>query len=167
MKLTGFAKGFIVVIVLGLAVGAWFMFGDAIKNSEDFEQLKEGIEPYACSEVWFMGFLGHQPNVFIDITSTLEKKVEAALRFEATLTLLADLFAPNIDPANIKPEQMKKLTRYANRLLRSVGTAIGTNVDLKAAEAFYVQKTLPGHFDNFQELVSEMLGNPPGKPKIY
>jgi LmbE family N-acetylglucosaminyl deacetylase len=131
------------------------------------EQLKEGIKPYACSEVWFMGFLGHKPNVFIDITSTLEKKVKAALRFEATLTLLADLFAPNIDPASVTPEQMKRLTRYANRLIRSVGTAIGKNVDLKAAEAFYVQKTLPGHFDNFQELVSEMLGNPPEKPKIY
>jgi len=131
------------------------------------EQRKKSVEPYACSEVWFMGLLGHKPNYFVDITSTLEKKIEAALKFEATLELLAQLFAPKIDPANVSPEQMKKLIKYANRLYRSMAAAIGNNVDLKAAEAFFVQKTLPGHFDNFQQLTSEMLGNPLEKPKIY
>ena len=131
------------------------------------EQRKKSVEPYECSEVWFMGLLGHKPNYFVDITSTLEKKIEAALKFEATLELLAQLFAPKIDPANVSPEQMKKLIKYANRLYRSMAAAIGNNVDLKAAEAFFVQKTLPGHFDNFQQLTSEMLGNPLEKPKIY
>ncbi len=131
------------------------------------EQRKKDVEPYACSEVWFMGLLGHKPNYFVDITSTLEKKIEAALKFEATLELLAQLFAPKIDPANVSPDELKKLTKYANRLYRSMATAIGKKVDLKAAEAFFVQKTLPGHFDNFQQLTSEMLGNPPEKPKIY
>ena len=41
------------------------------------EQIKNGVEPYACSEVWFMGLLGHKPNYFVDITSTLEKKIDA------------------------------------------------------------------------------------------
>ncbi|GAG97616.1 unnamed protein product, partial [marine sediment metagenome] len=131
------------------------------------EQRKKGVEPYACSEVWFMGLLGHKPNYFVDITSTLEKKIEAALKFEATLELLAQLFAPKIDPANVSPDELKKLTKYANRLYRSLATAIGSKVDLKAAEPFFVQKTLPGHFDNFQQLISEMLGNPSEQPKIY
>jgi LmbE family N-acetylglucosaminyl deacetylase len=131
------------------------------------EQRKKNVEPYACSEVWFMGLLGHKPNYFVDITSTLEKKIEAALKFEATLELLAQLFAPKIDPANVSPDELKKLTKYANKLYRSMAAVIGNKVDLKAAEAFFVQKTLPGHFDNFQQLVSEMLGNPPEKPKIY
>jgi hypothetical protein len=26
---------------------------------------------------------------------------------------------------------------------------------------------LPGHFDNFQTILSESLGNPPESPKIY
>lgn len=131
------------------------------------DQLKEGIEPYNCSEVWLMGQLGHSPNYFVDISTTLEKKVEAALKFEATLELLAQLFAPNIDPANVSADELKRLTKYANRLLRSMASAVGKNVNLKAAEAFYVQKTLPGHFDNFQQQMSEMLGNPPLPPKIY
>ncbi|MFX1449085.1 MAG: PIG-L deacetylase family protein [Promethearchaeota archaeon] len=131
------------------------------------DQIKGGIEPYECSEVWFMGLLGHKPNYFVDISSTLEKKIEAALKFEATLELLAKLFAPNIDPANVSSVELKKLTKYANRLYRSMATAIGNKVDLKAAEAFFVQKTLPGHFDNFQQLMSEMLDNPPEKSKVY
>ncbi|MBY9012951.1 MAG: PIG-L family deacetylase [Candidatus Lokiarchaeota archaeon] len=131
------------------------------------DQIEEGVEPYECSEVWFMGLLGHKPNYFVDISSTLEKKIEAALKFEATLELLANMFAPNIDPANVSPEELIKLTKYATRLFRSMAIAIGNKVDLKAAETFFVQKTLPGHFDNFQQLMSEMLGNPSEQPKIY
>lgn len=131
------------------------------------EQKNEGVEPYACSEVWFMGLLGHAPNVYVDISSTLEKKVEAAIKFEATLELLAELFARNIDPANVSDKELKKLSKYAMSLLRSVATVLGKKVDLEVAEAFYVQKTLPGHFDNFQQMMSEMIGNPPAKPKIY
>lgn len=127
---------------------------------------KEEVKAYACSEVWFMGMLGHAPNYFVNISSTLEKKVEAALKFEATLELLAELFAPNIDPANVSQDELKKLSKYAMTLLRSIATVLGKKVNLKASEAFYVQKTLPGHFDNFQQIMSEMIGNPPEPPKV-
>ena len=131
------------------------------------DQFQDGITAHACDEVWLMGLLGHYPNAFVDIGSTLDKKVEAALKFEATLELLADLFAPNINPAKVSPKELKKLTRHANSLLRSIANIIGKQVGLDAAEAFYIQKTLPGHFDNFQTMMSEMLGNPSEKPKIY
>ncbi|MFX1443681.1 MAG: PIG-L deacetylase family protein [Promethearchaeota archaeon] len=133
------------------------------------DQIKDrGVEPYSCSEIWFMGLLGHQPNYFVDISSTLDKKIEAALKFEATLTLIADLFAPGegIDPADVTKDQLKKLAKYAKRLLNSMSANIGRKVNLNGAEAFYVQKVLPGHFDNFIPLMNEMLGNPPEKPKI-
>ncbi|MFX0019992.1 MAG: PIG-L deacetylase family protein [Promethearchaeota archaeon] len=130
-------------------------------------QIKGDIKPYYCSEVWFMGLLGHYPNIFVDISSTIEKKVEAALKFEATLTLLARLFAPDIDPANVSPDDLKKLSKYANRLLKSIASTIGKKVNIKAAEAFYIQKILPGHFDNFLGFINEMLGNPSEAPKIY
>jgi len=130
------------------------------------EQLKEGVEPYVCSEVWFMGILGHAPNCYVDISLTFDIKVEHALIFESTLTLLAELFAPKIDPSNVSPKDLKKLTKYAKRLLNSMASTLGKKVDLEKAEAFFVQKTLPGHFDNFVQLMNEMLGNPPEKPKI-
>ena len=97
----------------------------------------------------------------------MEKKVASVLKFEGTLELLANLFAPNIDPTNVTEKQMKKLTKNANSLIRSIAGVLGKEVDLEAAEAFYVQKVLPGHFDNFQELMAEMLGRNPEKPKIY
>ena len=135
------------------------------------EQFKKGIEPYSCSEVWFMGLLGHPPNCFVDISATLETKVEAALRFEATIELLANLFAADIDsdidPANVSPKELKSLSKYAKRLLKSFATSFGSKVNLNAAEAFFIQKVLPGHFDNFQQTIREMLGNPPEPPKIY
>ncbi|MFX1314623.1 MAG: PIG-L deacetylase family protein [Promethearchaeota archaeon] len=130
------------------------------------EQIKDVVTPYTCSEVWFMGLLGHVPNCFVDISSNLETKIKAALKFEATLELLAHLFAPDIDPANVSPEELNKLTKYAERLLISIATTIGKNVNLKASEAFFVQKTLPGHFNNFQQMMKELLGNPPDPPKV-
>jgi LmbE family N-acetylglucosaminyl deacetylase len=132
------------------------------------EHKKEGVEPYGCSEIWLMGLLGHLPNYFVDISSTIDKKVDAALKFEATLTLIADLFAPNkgIDPSNVTSEQLKKLSKYATKLLISMAANIGSKVNLKAAEPFYVQRVLPGHFDNFIPLMNEMLGNPLESPKI-
>ena len=113
-----------------------------------------------------MGLLGHPPNCFVDISTTLEKKVEAALKFEATLQLIANLFTPDIDPANVSQKELKNLSKYAIRLLTSIALTIGRKVNLKASEAFFIQKTLPGHFNNFTQLTREMLGTPPEPPKI-
>ncbi|MFW9865470.1 MAG: PIG-L deacetylase family protein [Candidatus Thorarchaeota archaeon] len=130
------------------------------------EHINEGIKPYSCSEVWFMGLLGHLPNCFVDISTTLEKKIEAALKFEATLELIANLFTTDIDPANVSPKELKKLSKYAIRLLTSIALTIGRRVNSKASEAFFIQKILPGHFNNFTQLTREMLGTPPEPPKI-
>lgn len=130
------------------------------------EQLNAEIKPYKCSEVWFMGLLGHKPNYIVDISSTFDKKVEAALEFDATLTLLAQLFAPNINPANVSQKELEKLRKYAKTMLNSMGKNIGKTVEIENGEAFYVQKILPGHFDNFIEQMNEMLGKPPAEPKI-
>jgi LmbE family N-acetylglucosaminyl deacetylase len=130
------------------------------------DQLSEDIQPHACSELWFMGFLGRRPNFYVDISSTLEKKMNATLMFEASLEILAKLFAPDLDTLNINEAEIKKLRKYADRLIRSMASVIGKEVKLNAAEAFYVVNILPGHFDNFQQQLSEMLGKSPEPPKI-
>lgn len=131
------------------------------------DQLKNGLEPYACSEVWFMGLLGHSPNAIMDISQVMEKKVQAALQFDSTIELLSDLFGMELNPGINTKEQRKKLNKNAHRLLNSMASTIGKKYGVNLGEAFYVQKTLPGHFDNFQEILSENLGNPLGPPKIY
>ncbi len=130
------------------------------------KHLNKGLIPQECSEVWFMGTLGHAPNCYVDISSTLEKKVSHILQFESTFTLLSELFAPDIDPRNVGSIELKQLKKLARRLLNSLALTFGKKVNLKAAEAFYVQKTLPGHFDNFIQMTQEMLGNTPEPPKI-
>lgn len=60
-----------------------------------------------------------------------------------------------------------KIEKNLKRLFQSIGTTIGKKYGVDIAEAFYVQKTEPGHFDNFQEILSEILGNPLAPPKIY
>lgn len=130
-------------------------------------QITNNIKPYSCSEIWFMGLLGHKPNCFVDISSTIEKKIKAALTFKASLTLIANLFDPSLDPANISENNLQKLSKYADRLLKSIAKTTGKKVNLKAAEAFYIQKVLPGHFDNFVESMHELLGNPPKELYIF
>jgi len=131
------------------------------------DQLENGIEPYACSEVWFMGLLGHKPNAIVDISQVMEKKIRAALEFDSTIELLTDLFGIKIKPGKLTKEHRKVLDKNAHRLLESMASTIGKKYGVNLAEAFYVQKTLPGHFDNFQEILSENLGNPLQPPKIY
>ncbi|MFW9877616.1 MAG: hypothetical protein ACFFG0_31405 [Candidatus Thorarchaeota archaeon] len=117
------------------------------------EHIKEGTKPYSCSEIWFMGLLGHLPNCFVDISTTLEKKVEAALKFEATLELIAKFFTLDINPANVSPKELKVLSKNAKRLINSIAHTTGKKVNLNAAEAFFIQKTLPGHFENFLHIM--------------
>ncbi len=130
------------------------------------EHLQEGVEPYNCSEVWFMGRLGHSPNYYVDISSTFEKKVEHALKFESTFELLSIFFSSEVDPLHVTQEDLKKLKKLAKNLLNALASALGKKVGLKIAEAFFIQKTLPGHFDNFREMTLEMLGTPPEKPTV-
>jgi LmbE family N-acetylglucosaminyl deacetylase len=131
------------------------------------DQLIDNIEPYSCSEVWFMGLLGHNPNYIVDISHVFEKKINAALKFDSTVELLSELFGIKLSSGKVSKDQLNKLFKSAKRLLQSVASAIGKKYNLDAAEAFYVQRTLPGHFDNFQEILSENLGNPTSPPKIY
>jgi LmbE family N-acetylglucosaminyl deacetylase len=131
------------------------------------DQLENGVEPYNCTEVWFMGLLGHAPNAIIDISQVMEKKVQAALQFESTFEIIKNIFGIQVDLNNITDLKKIKIEKNLKRLFLSIGTAIGKKYGVDIAEAFYVQKTEPGHFDNFQEILSEILGNPLAPPKIY
>jgi LmbE family N-acetylglucosaminyl deacetylase len=130
------------------------------------EQISEDVQPQPVSEVWFMGILGHEPNYFVDISTTMDQKVEAMLKFEATLALLAGLFEQDIDPADVSAEELQVLTRHADKWLRSIAAEVGRKAGLATAEAFFVQKCLPGHFDNMHQAMSEMLGDPVEPPTV-
>jgi len=130
------------------------------------EQLAGDVRPHSPSEVWFMGVLGHEPNCYVDIATTIDTKVASALQFEATLALQAAAFAPEIDPANVSAAEHAALAGHADGWLRSMAAEVGEKVGLSAAEAFFVQKCLPGHFDNMRDAMGEMLGKPGAAPMV-
>lgn len=130
------------------------------------EQLTGGVRPHSPSEVWFMGVLGHAPNCYVDIATSIDRKVASALEFECTLAILAKVFGPGIDPANVSSEERRVLAGHADTWLRSMAARIGAKVGLATAEAFLIQRCLPGHFENMDRLTGEMLGDPPFPPTI-
>lgn len=130
------------------------------------EQLTGGVEPHSPSEVWFMGILAHAPNCYVDIAASLDRKAAYALEFDATLAILARMLAPDVDPGNVSAREHDVLARTADKWVRSTAAQVGSKVGLDAAEAFFVQKCLPGHFDNMREAMTEMLGLSGDAPTI-
>ena len=82
--------------------------------------------------------------------------------------MLASWFVPGADPRNLIDTQRAQLQGGARNFLNQMGQNIarpfGARVQL--GEAFFVQRTGPGHFDNYPQLFSEMMGEPPQEPLI-
>lgn len=129
------------------------------------EQLNDEIQPHIVSEVWFMGMLGHMPNCYVDVSSTIGKKAEAVLQFGTTMSIISELFGPEINGKNNIGND-EELIRSTDKWIRARAGCIGKPVGLKAAEAFYVQKCLPGHFDNLQVPTEGFNGKQPESPLI-
>jgi len=128
------------------------------------EQLNDEIKPHSASEVWFMGLLGHKPNCFVDISSTISKKSKALLQFETTMDIVADLVGLNSNDEKFyeKTAMIDSAEKWLKRDAKIIGSAAGLDI----AEAFYVQKCLPGHFNNLKQATNEMLELPEEKPVI-
>lgn len=132
------------------------------------EHLEEGFSPVQPEEVWYMGPLDHKPNRFIDIAGTLDKKVAATLSHGSQIELLANWFVAGADPANLSEEHRVRLQEGTRGFLDMMGRGMGfgTGGKIEIAEAFYALKTGPGHFDNQQQMMMEMLGSPPEDPEM-
>lgn len=125
-----------------------------------------GCEPHQPREVWFMGPLDHKPNRAVDITAFLDKKVEATLCHGSQIEMLADWFVKGADPRHLTDADRAQLRAGATGFLDGMGrgVAMGLGGKVEIAEAFYAVKTGPGHFDNQQTMIMEMLGMPPEDP---
>ncbi len=129
------------------------------------EQLNDEIQPHFVSEVWFMGMLGHPSNCYVDISLTIEKKVEAMLQFETTMSIITDLFGMETDQKSSRGDD-KKLKESTEQWIRARAEKTGKKAGLIAAEAFYIQKCLPGHFDNMHQSTEEFTVNQDESPLI-
>lgn len=132
------------------------------------EHIEEGLSPVQPEEVWYMGPLEHKPNRLIDIAATLDKKVTATLCHDSQIELLANWFVAGADPANLSDEHRVQLHEGARGFLDMMGRGMGfaSAGKIEIAEAFYALKTGPGHFDNQQQMMMEMMGAPPEDPTL-
>lgn len=130
--------------------------------------LKKGLTPHQPAEVWFMGPLEHRPNRVVDISMSLDKKVDATLCHSSQIEMLAKWFLPGADPTALTPEQKGQLRGATRGFLSGMaeGMAKASQGKLTHAECFYAQKTGPGHLDNNRQMMMEMLGAPPEPPEI-
>lgn len=124
------------------------------------EQIQAGLEPHNASEVWYMGLLGRAPDTFVSIRDQLQTKVEALLKFEATLAILDQLMAG-------KQASSLRLAERARLWIEQSAREFGKAVGLDVAEAFATQKCAPGHFDNFADIHRFMRGEPAPAPVIF
>jgi len=124
------------------------------------EHTKEGLEPHQPKEIWFMVPIEHKPNRLVDITSTLDKKIEAVLCHGSQVEMLADMFVPGVDVTNLTEEQKSQLSEGAKTLLTMVAQGIASLSEgkMELAEAFYAIKVGAGHFNIEEEFLKEMIG---------
>jgi LmbE family N-acetylglucosaminyl deacetylase len=129
------------------------------------EQLNDKVRPHFASELWFMGMLGHQPNCYVDIASTIQEKIQAVLQFEATLSIINDLFGLKNHDQGQKNDK-RTYQEETDEWIRTRAEQVGKEAGIKAAEAFYVQKCLPGHFDNLGPVSGTERREQDGPPLI-
>ncbi|UCE13814.1 MAG: PIG-L family deacetylase [Candidatus Heimdallarchaeota archaeon] len=124
------------------------------------EHLKEGLEPHQPAELWYMVPMQHKPNRLVDITQTFDRKMKAILCHQSQVEMMADLFVEGADPANLSEEEKSQLRDGADTMLRMLSQALANLSEgkIELAEAFYAIKLGPGMFDNYQELIQELIG---------
>jgi hypothetical protein len=124
------------------------------------EHQKEGLKPHQPEELWYMVPIEHKPNRLVDIANTMDKKMKAIFCHQSQVEMMADLFVEGADPAHLTDDQKAQLQDGADTMLRMVSQALAnlSKGDVELAEVFYAIKLGPGMFDNYQEMIQEMIG---------
>ena len=129
--------------------------------------LDEGLAPVQPCEVWYMGPTVHRPNRVIDIRATFDDKVRSLLCHSSQIEMLASWFVPGADPTNLTAEQRAMLEGGARTFLEGMARGVAMLApETEMAEAFFMQRVGPGHFENYQEMFMEMAGAPIPPPEI-
>lgn len=131
------------------------------------EHQDEGLSAVQPSEVWYMGPLEHKPNRMVDIEATLDAKVSATLCHGSQIEMLADWFVKGADPRALSDAHRAALQEGTRGFLEMMGRglAMASGGKVEIAETFFANKTGPGHFDNQQRMMMEMMGAPPEDPE--
>ncbi len=131
------------------------------------EHLEGGVTAHQPEEVFYMMPTEHKPNRLVDISATFETKVRSLLCHSSQIEMLADWFVKGADPTQLTDAQRAELESGARNFLQMMAQGVAMmKPEVPLAEAFYVQRVGPGHFQNYQEMFQETLGVPPGDPTV-
>jgi LmbE family N-acetylglucosaminyl deacetylase len=105
------------------------------------EQLADGLEPHYVSEQWYFAKAPRDRNTFVDITETVDKKIEALLCHESQMVLtLRDLQfaagASGLDIPFIVDRDPHDYREVIEKQIRAVAAAVGREAGFAYAEGF-------------------------------
>jgi LmbE family N-acetylglucosaminyl deacetylase len=105
------------------------------------EHLDEGLEPHGCFERWYFGRKVVDITDVVDIGSTLERKIEAALCHEAALRNIIHQLRLQARTGGWQVELLDEaqhgdLRPFVDRMLRADAQRVGAPHGLAAAEEF-------------------------------
>jgi LmbE family N-acetylglucosaminyl deacetylase len=106
------------------------------------DHLEEGLAPHRVTEWYWYSKAGWQTNKLVDISDTMETKLQALYAYDCQMVLTLDEFlaearllglAPEgIDPANYEP--------WIEMAMRAVHGELGAQADVTYAEAFRYER---------------------------
>jgi LmbE family N-acetylglucosaminyl deacetylase len=116
------------------------------------EHLQEGLSTAIVAKV--IQFKTPNPNTFVDISSTLDDKIRAALAYESQIELMRDEGRLRLEKLGIRhPIFEGEFAEIVAKTLRQMAAETGKHANLPAAEAFHVRGL--GILENAREVVGE------------
>ena len=117
------------------------------------EHIQEGLSPAIVAKV--IQFKTPNPNTYIDISATLDKKIEAALSYESQVELMKEEGRQRLAVLGLQhPIFEGPFNQIVAQTLRHLAAETGKPVGLQAAEAFRVRGL--GILENAREVVGEL-----------
>jgi len=116
------------------------------------EHLEEGLEPHRVTEWYWYSKAGWQTNKLVDISDTMDKKLQALYAYPCQMVLTLDEFLDEARAAGVDEAQLAHInpTDYKPWIdagLRSVNGKLGAEIGTAYAEAFrYKRVEVPEFF---------------------
>jgi LmbE family N-acetylglucosaminyl deacetylase len=105
------------------------------------EQIREGYEPHYVGESWFFAKSPRDQNKFVDITETIDRKIEALYQHESQMVLTVSdlqfgLEASGLDVPGLRDLDPHDYRGVIDRRIRAVARAVGRDHGFEYAEGF-------------------------------
>jgi LmbE family N-acetylglucosaminyl deacetylase len=116
------------------------------------EHLEEGLEPHRVPEWYWYSKARWKTNKLVDVSDTMDHKLEALYGYECQMVLTLDGFldearAAGVDEAQLAPINPNDYRPWIDMAMRALGGKLGAEIGTAYAEAFRYQRVeIPDFF---------------------